>query len=256
MGELFNTLLYVPLLNALVLLYKHIAFEDLGVAVILLTVLVRLVFWPLFYKAMLSQAVMQKIQPEIKRIQKTHKDDKAKQAELLMGVYKAHNINPFSGLLLIGIQLPIIFALYRVFLKGFSEESLLQLYSFVPYIPEVNQQFLGVLNLSEPSIALALVAAVAQFFQSKLSLAKTQNTPNAEEAAQNPMASIGKQMVYIGPVITLVVLWNLPAVIGVYWVTTTLFGIVQQLHVNKGIEKHRFAESKQQAIPAMEKSVK
>jgi len=243
MGQLFFTFIYQPLLNALVFLYSEVTFEDLGLAVILLTVAVRLVFWPLFHKAAKSQAVMQKIQPEIKRLQKEYKNDKAKQAELTMSLYKKYKINPFSGLFMIGIQIPIIFALYRVFLNGFSDSLHEQLYSFIPQVSEINHYFLGVVDLTERSIIIALMAAALQYAHGKLSFNKTKGTIKSARDNDNPMASMQKHMMYFFPVFTVMILWNLQAVIGVYWTTTTLFSLVQQIFINKHLKEDAESES-------------
>lgn len=228
MKALYTAALYDPLLNTLILLYSHVTFQDLGLAVILLTIFVRLLLWPLFYKTSHSQIVMQKIQPEIKKIQEENKKDRTRQAELLMALYKKNNINPLSGFGVLLIQIPVIIALYQVFLHGFQDISG-SLYSFVPAVGQMNHLFLHVIDLTKPSIALAISAAIAQFIQGKTAMAKTPTATKANPDTQPDMATaISKQMLFIAPGITLVVLWSLPAVIGIYWLTTTIFSIIQQ----------------------------
>src|SRR3989338_3426985 len=131
MSGLFNTILYQPLFNALVFLYKYVAFEDLGVAIILLTLVIRLVLYPLFYKSFKNQTLMQRLQGQIRKIQHDHKDNKEKQAQALMALYREHKVNPFSGLIMIIIQLPVLITLYQLFLNGFTPESMSNLYSFL-----------------------------------------------------------------------------------------------------------------------------
>jgi len=121
MGHLFNTFLIQPLLNLLIVVYNGIV-PDLGVAIILVTLLIRFVLLPLFYKSAKDQTVIQKyVTPKIKELQQKHKDDKERQVKEMMAVYKEHKVSPFSGFLLIIIQLPILIALYRVFLMDFSK---------------------------------------------------------------------------------------------------------------------------------------
>ena len=138
---MFKTILLNPLFNTLIFLYNTVAFNDLGIAIILLTLLIRLVLFPLFYKSTRNQLLMQRIQPEINKIQHTHKDNKEKQAQAMMELYKKHDVNPFSGFLVLLLQLPVLIAIYQVFLGGFSAQWLDSLYSFVVRPPKL-QSFL------------------------------------------------------------------------------------------------------------------
>ena len=232
MGYVFHEFLYRPLLNGLVFLYEHVTFGDVGAAIILLTVIIRFILYPLFRKSMRNQMLLQHIQPMVKRIQEEHRDDREKQAKALLELYREHKVNPFSGFLLILVQLPILFALYRVFLNGFSTEAFKDLYAFIPQPETLNAISLGLLNLTEPNIVVVGIAAIAQYFQARLALPKRK--PGAETS---PADKIGRQMVYLGPVLTIVVLVNLPSAVGIYWTTTSLFSIVQQWFVNRSLEK-------------------
>ena len=242
MGSFFNTILYQPLFNSLVFLYKYVAFEDLGVAIILLTLVIRIILYPLFYKSFKNQTIMQKIQPEIQRIQHDHKGDKEKQAHALMELYKHHKVNPFSGFLLILVQLPILIVLYQVFLKGLSQESFTNLYSFISAPTVVNHSFLGLIDLGSRSILIVVLAAVLQYLQGRLSLPK--QAPNQDSAA----ARMGRSMIYIGPIMTILILTSLPSAIGLYWLATSAFSIGQQLIINKSLNKN------DGAIPAKSKN--
>lgn len=230
MGSFFNTILYQPLFNALVVLYKF-AFSDLGLAIILLTVVIRVILYPLFYKSFKNQMLMQRLQPLIKKIQHDHKDNREKQAAALMGLYREHKINPFAGFFLILVQLPILITLYRLFLAGFTPESLANLYSFITPPDMIGHSFLNLINLQERSIVVVGLAALAQYFQGKLGLQK-----NAEKD-ETTASRIGRQMVFVGPALTLVILISLPAAVGLYWLTTSAFSIFQQLLINKQLAK-------------------
>ena len=164
----FNIVLYQPLFNALVLLYEYLPGHDFGIAVIVLTLIIRLVLFPSSVQSIKSQAAMSRLQPKIKEIQKKYKDEKEKQAQAMMELYKKEKINPFSGCLPLLIQLPLLIALYRVFWKGFESGEMHWLYSFVPYSGAINPTFLGIMNLDEPSKALAIIAGITQYFQSKM----------------------------------------------------------------------------------------
>ncbi len=228
---MFQTLFYIPFLNALVWLYESASFHDLGIAIILLTFLIRLVLLPLFYKGAKDQSLMQKLQPEIKKIQHNHKDDKEKQAQAMMELYRTHKVNPFSGFLMILVQLPVLIGLYRVFYNGISPETLVNLYSFVPAPENVNATFLHLIDLQKPSILMVILAAAAQFIQGKLTLPKIEKGQELSSAEQ-----VGRQMVFMGPVLTVVILSNMPAAVGLYWLITSVFTLAQQLYINKTLD--------------------
>jgi YidC/Oxa1 family membrane protein insertase len=229
MGALFHEILFRPLFNGLVFLYNTVALQDLGVAILLLTVVIRIILYPLFYKSLKNQALLQKIQPDIKRIQETHKGNRERQAQALLALYQTHKVNPFSSFFLIFLQLPVLIALYQVFLKGFSPELFeANLYSFITEPSLLTHTFLGLIDVSHPNILVVGLAAAAQYLQGKLALPKA--------SGENDAASrIGRQMVFIGPVLTLVILYNLPSAIGIYWFTTSVFSILQQVLVNRSI---------------------
>mgnify|MGYP001560676822 FL=1 len=115
MKNLFHNLLYQPILEALIFIYKYIAFHDLGFAIILLTVFIRFLLLPLFHRGAKDQTKIQRLQPLVKKIQQDHKDDKEKQTRALLDLYKEHCINPFSSILLLIVQLPVLIALIRFF---------------------------------------------------------------------------------------------------------------------------------------------
>ncbi|MFA5099121.1 MAG: YidC/Oxa1 family membrane protein insertase [Candidatus Paceibacterota bacterium] len=226
MINLFNKFLYEPLLQSLVFLYQNFSFHDLGIAIIILTIIIRFVLFPLFYKGAKDQAILQRLTPKIKEIQKNHKDDKEKQTQALLNLYKEHKVNPFSGFLLLLIQLPILIALYKVFLDGLSKMSL---------DGPINNLFLGIIDLSQRSILLVVIAVVIQYYQGKLALPKSNKPAGAEpDIAER----VGRQMVFMGPIMTFVFLYffNLPSAVALYWLTTSLFSVVQQIFINKRIK--------------------
>ncbi len=225
---MFQKFFYIPLLNALVWLYESASFQDLGLAIIFLTLIIRFILLPLFYKGAKDQALMQKLQPEIKKIQHNHKDDKEKQAQALMELYRMHDVNPFSGFLMILVQLPVLIGLYQVFYKGISPETLVNLYSFIPSPGEVNATLLHLIDLQKPSILMVILAAAAQYVQGKLTLPKVEKGQDLSSAEQ-----VGRQMVYMGPVLTIVILSKMPAAVGLYWLVTSVFTLVQQVYINR-----------------------
>lgn len=225
----FNTILYEPLLNGLIFLYNTVAFGDFGVAIIILTVIIRLILFPVFQKSTRHQKQMQDLQPKLKKLQDQHKGNKAKQAEAMMSLYKEHKISPFSGFLMLLIQIPILIALYQVFSKILSPNFLSSLYSFIPAPENISYSFLGLINLAEKNIIIVILAAAAQYFQAKLSL---QKTPTASQNLA-PVERMGRNMVYIGPALTGFILLSLPSALGLFWIVGSIFSIGQQIIINK-----------------------
>ncbi|MCL4437480.1 YidC/Oxa1 family membrane protein insertase [Patescibacteria group bacterium] len=210
--------------------YNTIAFKDLGVSIIFLTVFIRIILYPFFQKSVRNQTILQRIQPKIKQIQEEHKKDKEKQAKALLLLYKEHKVNPFSGFLFLLIQLPILIILYQLFLKGLNVASFGDLYSFVARPNSFQTNFLGLLNLQNRSILLVVLAAIAQFFQGKLALPKIDKSKSPSSAEQ-----ISRQIIYIAPLMTVFVFFNFPAAVSLYWLTSSVFSIGQQVIINKQI---------------------
>ena len=231
--EAFNTILYKPLFNALVFLYGYLPGHDFGVAVIVLTLLIRLVLYPLMVKSIKSQKVLQGLQPKLKEIQQKYKNDKEMQTKETMALYKREKINPFGGCLPLLIQFPLLIALYRVFWKGLLPGAMNNLYNFVHNPGIIDPTFLGIMNLGQPNIILAFLAGIIQFFQTKMTVPKTQKAK--KEGGQTAQFSdmMQKQMLYFFPIFTVFILWRLPAAIGLYWIITSLFSIFQQYLIYK-----------------------
>ncbi len=148
----------------------------------------------------------------------------------MMEVYKRYNVNPFSSIFLILLQLPILIALYQVFLNGFGDQALTDLYAFVTNPGHLNATFLGLIDLTRKSIILVILAAICQYYQGVLSLGG-----RAIMSKNEPHQQMAKTMVWIGPVLTVVVLGSLPAAVGLYWLTSSIFSIGQQWYINKEI---------------------
>jgi YidC/Oxa1 family membrane protein insertase len=161
----FNIVLYQPLFNALVFLYQFLPGKDFGIAVITLTIIIRIILYPLMLKSIKSQKMLSELQPKIQEIQQKYKNDKEKQAKEMMSLYQKEKINPFGGCLPLLIQLPILIALYRVFWRGLQPGVISHLYSFVPNPGVINPIFFGLINLAESNFGLAIFAGISQFFQ-------------------------------------------------------------------------------------------
>ena len=229
----FDLLLYQPLFNYLVLLYNYLPGHDFGLAIIVLTLTIRLILYPSSLKSIKNQRILSEIHPKIKEIQKKHKDDKEKQVKETMEVYKQAKINPFGSLLPTIIQLPILIALYRVFWRGFNPAELVKLYSFIPNPGVINSIFLGIVDLSKPNIILAVSAGVFQFIQIKKAIPKVKNNSKGSDFAR----TMQKQMTYFAPFLTGIILLGLPSALGLYWTVASLALIIEQYFVYKKIDK-------------------
>lgn len=233
LSNIFNAAIYQPLYNSLLFLYSII--PDLGVDIIILTLIIRTMLISLSKKSIESQKKMQEIQPEIKKLQEKYKHDKPKQSQAVMQLYKERKINPASGCLPMIIQLVVLIALYQVFLAGinFKGDGHL-LYSFIENPGTVNHLAFGLIDITKSNLPLAFVAAVLQFWQTKMLMTKSKAPEKAKEAEKKPAdepdfsSVMQKQMLYMGPVLTFIFGAKFSAGLPIYWITTTLFMIAQQ----------------------------
>lgn len=255
MINILKTVIYYPLYNLLIFLAWLVPGHSLGWAIILLTLIIRIILLPPSLKAAKAQIRLQMLQPEMNKIRKEIKDQAA-QSKALMDLYKKEGVSPFGSCLPMLIQLPIIFILYRVFYNinqfGLNTENL---YSFTPHLDSINTYFFG-LDLAKPELwVLPILAGASQFVLSKMMLPLPPKTQDGDKKGapdmSDTMAMANKQMVYIFPLVTVFIARSLPAGIGIYWVITTLFGIAQQLYVNKTI-KDNPAEKKEAIADAKE----
>lgn len=240
MHYLYSEFIYRPLYNGLILLGDLLPFFDAGILIIIFTIAVKLILFPLSKKAVRTQAMMKLAEPELKAIKEKFKDDKQTQALETMKLYKEKQINPFSSIVLLFIQLPIIFALYKVFYStGFSSINTELLYSFVKVPENISTTFLGLINVSEKSLVLALLAAASQYFQIKLSVPPApKKTEGTTPSFQDDFArSMSVQMKYIFPVMIFLISYNVASALAIYWTTSNLFMIGQELYIRKQLAK-------------------
>ncbi|OGL96001.1 hypothetical protein A2348_00720 [Candidatus Uhrbacteria bacterium RIFOXYB12_FULL_58_10] len=232
--NVFHEALYRPLFNLLIWLYDVIPGADIGFAIIALTVLVKLALWPLTNASLKSQKALQDLQPKLDALKEEHKDDKEKLAKSMMELYSSEKVNPLSSCLPILVQIPILIALYRVLSDGLHVESLSALYSFVANPGAINEMFLGIVNLGERSVPLAVLAGLFQFWQTRMLLARrppkqVRGKPGAKD--EEMLASMNQSMMYFMPVMTVVIGASLPGGLTLYWVAINVVSIVQQYMV-------------------------
>jgi YidC/Oxa1 family membrane protein insertase len=245
---LFNAFVYQPIYNLLVFIYNILPFKDFGVSIIIVTLLIKFILVPLSKKQIESQKKMAELQPKIKALQEKHKDDKEKQSRALMELYKEHKTNPFSGCLPIIAQLVFLIAIYRV-LFNMSAAGLMVdasgLYPFVHNPEQINRIFFGIIDLSAaidfkaialkdfPHIVLVVLAAFSQYIQTKMLMAKQATQPTAKDGKPDFAQMMNKQMLFLGPLLTLFIGIRFPAGLALYWLVSTTFMIAQQYYIER-----------------------
>jgi len=268
--NIFEVLIVQPLFNLLLVLYNAIPGGDFGVSIILFTILLRVVMYPLVKKQLHQTKLMRKLQPELEQIKKRTKGNRQLQGIQMMELYKRHGVSPFRSIGILLIQLPIFIALYlviQVFVR--RDEFAKYTYDFLENIPSINQivqtpdsfneTFLGVVDLTEHAInsdginfilvGIAIIAAVGQYFQSKQTMPQDpakrrrlrdimSDAANGKEADQSEInnAVMGKMIVVL-PFVMLVIILNLPGALPLYYATMTLVAIMQQSHILKQDEE-------------------
>lgn len=244
MQTLWNSIFYQPIYNALIFIINNITFGDVGFAIILLTIIVKLALSPLTRKSIKSQILMKRMEPEIKQIKKDF-PNKEEQAKQTFALYKKYGTNPFSGCLVIILQLPFIFALYYVFYKGLSIDSSL-IYSYIQTPINLHTNFLGLIEMGQKSIVLAFFAGLTQFIQgylatpikSKIEIV-TQADINAPKTFQEQLSdSMQMNVRYILPVFIAFIAWQISAAVALYWITSNTFTIAQEWYIRRQLEKN------------------
>lgn len=222
---LYTHILWQPLYNGLIFFYNAIPGHDLGLAIVALTLVIRLILSPFLSKAQRSQRELAVLQPEIKKIQERFKKDKEAQGRAMMELYAAHKVSPFSGCLILLLQLPILIALFQVFRTGLDGASLTYLYAFVTNPGALRTVSFGILDLTKGNIYLGVVAAATQYFQTKLAA-----PPPAADGSQvgDFAKALQWQTTYFFPLIILFWSYTLPAALTLYWTVMNIFGIIEQ----------------------------
>lgn len=233
---MFNTIFYEPIYNALVYLINVIPGGDIGLAIILLTIIIKFILLPLHRKAIISQIKLKQLEPKINEI-KAKYTDKQEQATKTFELYKQEKINPLSGCLPILIQLPIIFALYKVFLDGFDFASVENLYSFIKAPETINLNFLGFFDLGTRNLFLAVLAGITQFFQIDLAVKRNPAVKDDGSMQANISNMMSKQMRFIMPVFVGFISYQISGAIALYWSVNNIFTTVQEVLINKKMAK-------------------
>ena len=226
---LFQTIFYQPIFNLVIFLYNIVPGNDLGVVIILLTIIIKLLLLPLSKKALKSQKALQDLQPHIEEIKKKYKDRKDEMGRAMMELYKNNKVNPLSSCLPLLIQLPFLWAVFRVFSNGF--ENLDLVYSFIHKPEVINYISLGFIDLQKRNITFAVLAGLAQFWQSKMMMTKRPAVKSSGARDEDMMSIMNKQMLYFMPFMTVFIGMSFPGGLALYWLVTTILTGLQQLYI-------------------------
>ncbi len=223
-GDIWNTILYIPLVNSLVAIYQLLPLKNLALTIFFFTLLSRIPLWPLTKKSNEYQKAMRTIQPELEKIKKKYPNDKEKMYQETMKLYAEHKANPAAGCLPLLIQLPFTLALWGALSNSINPDKIQEvnnlLYAMVPKLTSLNVHFLW-LDLTAPDrfYILPIGIGLLMYFQTKQSIGKMSG-----EAA----AAAKSTMIYM-PLILFFVTLKLPSGLTFYILLTTLFGLAQQL---------------------------
>jgi len=241
---MFSTLIYNPLYNLLIAILDFVS-SDLGIAIIIMTLIVKIILFPLAKSAIKTQIGMKKIKPEQDAIQEKYKkgkniskEDRQKMAMELMALYRENNVRPFASLLIVFIQIPILLGLYWIVYNGglpVVDASIL--YSFVPVPDVVNMNFLGQFDLTQKSLLLALIAGVAQYTHTRISI----DIPEKKDLPKGELPSMkddfartfAVQMRYGIPILIAGTSYFFGSAVAIYFITTAFFSLAQEYIVRK-----------------------
>lgn len=255
MTEIFNTFLIYPIINILVLLYQGLIFIHvpyaLGFSIILLTIAIRFLLYPLMTSQLKASKKMQDLAPHISKVKDKHKGDAKRQQQEMMKLYKEHGVNPVAGCLPVLIQFPILIALYSVLnkivtLNGntiVTEINKIIYFDFLKLKTPWDQLFFGIPLGQNPShlittlgsivLLVPVLTAVLQFLQTKMMMAKSQaNEQKKDKSKEADFATaFQKQSLYIFPAMIGFFSYQFPIGLSLYWNTFTIFGILQQYKI-------------------------
>ena len=232
MISIWNTIIYNPIYNALIFIAQHVAMQDVGLAVVILTIIIRLALFPLSKKSIVGQYKMRALEPKLQAI-KDKGLSKEAEAAATFALYKEENINPFSGCLYLIIQLPILFALYYSFSHGISQPA--HLYHFLN-TDNLKNTFLGVINITKPFFPLALLAGITQAIQAFLAPKPSMPARAGDNNMQNQFAqTLSLQTRYVLPILIIIIATRLSSAVSLYWSVANIFSILQELYLRRTV---------------------
>lgn len=235
-SNFFNAAFYDPLYNTLVALVALVPGSDVGVAIIFLTIIIRIILLPFSLSAARTQLAMKELEPKIKALKETHKGDKEKEAVETLALYREAKVNPFGSILIALIQIPILLALYWVFIsEPFPAVNLTRLYDFTPVPGAASLYFLGIISVASKSLFLAFLAGITQFYQAHLALSGTMKPSDSKGMQGDFQRIIGMQLKYVFPFLIAIISYTTSGAIALYFITTNIAGAVQELYMRRAL---------------------
>lgn len=236
---IWHTFFFDPVYNGLVFFIDVVPGGDVGLAIVGITIVVKLILLPLSIKAAKTQRIVRELDPQLKEIKKKHKDNREELAKATMAVYKEAGLNPFASIFLLFLQIPIIIALYWSVYSGggvaLPEINTALLYSFIPTPETINMIFLGLIDVAGKSFPLALLAGVTQFFHARLAMPAPEPRKEGEapDLKSDFARSMNLQMRYVMPIIIFVVAYTISAAVALYFTVSNLMAIAQEFVIRK-----------------------
>jgi YidC/Oxa1 family membrane protein insertase len=261
---MFETLIVQPIFNLLVLIYALIPGHNFGLAIILFTILVRLLMWPLVKKQLNHAKALRELQPELKKIKAATKGDRQKESRLTMELYKEKEINPFASLGIVLVQLPILIGLYIGLKKIIDDPQQIIDFSYpalhnLSWMKELqanihlfDNTLFGVVDLTRkavgplywPALLIALASGITQFLQSRQLMPQSKDSrslrqilreANSGRSAdqQEVNAAVSRGTIFFIPALVTLFAIQLPAALPLYWLTSSAVAFWQQSLVLK-----------------------
>ncbi len=265
-ANIFTTIIIQPIFNLLVFIYSILPGHNFGLAIIIFTILIRLLMWPLVKKQLHHARAMRELAPELKKIKKAAGGDRQKESQLTMELYKEKEINPFASLGILLVQIPILIGLYASLRRIINDPHQIISFSY-PFLHHLSwlqalsqnihlfdDSLFGLVNLTRtavgtsglywPAVAIVLASAAAQYFQTKQLmpqnpqarglrsiLSEAGKGKQADQAEVN--AAVGKSTQYLIPLMVMLVSIRLAVALPLYWLVSSLAAYLQQARALK-----------------------
>ena len=230
----FNTFVYTPLYNGLILLIDQMPGHDVGFAVIALTLVVRIALYPLAREALRTQLAMRDLAPAVEALKEKYKDNREEQARQLFALYREKGVKPFSSFLMLLVQIPLLIGLYWVFWKGgLPSVNTELLYAFVSAPETIHMRFLGLIEMSGRSIVLAIFAGATQLVYAQISMGPRKERPKEQSFSADLAHNMDLQMRYVLPVLLGFFAYAASAAVALYFVTSNIFMIGQDIYAKR-----------------------
>lgn len=266
---MFTTFIVQPIFNILVAIYALLPGHNFGLAIIIFTIVIRILMWPLVKKQLHNAKVMRQLQPELKRIKKESKGDRQKESMLVMDLYKERGVSPFGSIGILLLQLPILIGLYAGLQKIMTDPNEIINFAY-PFLRELSwmkelasdiskldETLFGLVDLTKPALSngniywpamfIVLASAFTQYYQSKQLMPSDANSRKLREILKDASkgneadqaevnAAVGRTTKYFIPIMIFFFTVNIASALSLYWLVSGLVAMLQQARVLKDDE--------------------